>query len=160
MNENRISLSFTDEEKAKINKAVQDLNSVFASKLIALSNEDKKRLFKISDDAIPFIEKVAQYVVSNPEFVPVFLNAGEFAKDFTAFTDLRGFGRLLTPISSNMEDTAMLAGSEADDFARMYYASVAQAAKMNVPGAQAIYEDLRSRFEAQRGRRPKTPPTP
>ncbi|HEY0426761.1 MAG TPA: hypothetical protein VGC76_03040 [Pyrinomonadaceae bacterium] len=159
MNENRISLSFSDEEKTKINNAVQVLNDVFTSKLIALSNEDKKRLFKISDDAIPFIEKVSQYAASNPEFVPVFLNAGEFTKDFTAFNELRGFGRLLSPISRNMEDTAMLAGSEADDFARMYYASVSQAAKMNVPGAQAIYEDLRQRFDAQRGKRPKTPTT-
>lgn len=159
MNENRISLSFTDEEKAKINKAVQDLNGVFATKLIALSNEDKKRLYKVSDDAIPFIEKVAQYAVSNPEFVPVYLDAGEFTKDFTAFTELRGFGRLLLPIASNMEDTAMLAGSEADEFARMYYAAVAQAAKLGVPGAQAIYEDLRTRFEAQRAKPPKTLPT-
>jgi hypothetical protein len=159
MNENRISLSFTDAEKQQINGAVQTLNGIFAAKLIALSNEDKKRLFKIGDDAIPFIEKVAHYAVTNPEFVPVYLDAGEFTKDFTAFTDLRGFGRLLSPIASNMEDTAMLAGSEADDFARMYYASVAQAAKLGVPGAQAIYEDLRSRFEGQRVKRPKTAPT-
>ena len=157
MNNNRISLSFTDEERGKISSAIQVLVTIFAAKLIALSNEDKKRLYKVGDDAIPFIEKVAQYAVSNPEFVPVYLDAGEFTKDFTAFTELRGFGRLLTPVSSNIEDTAMLAGSEADDFARMYYASVAQAAKMGVPGAQAIYEDLRTRFEGQRGKRPKTP---
>lgn len=159
MNENRISLSFTDEEKRQINAAVQTLSTVFASKLIALSNADKKRLFKVSDDAIPFLEKVAHYAVSNPEFVPMFMDAGEFTKDFTAFNDLRGFVRLLSPISQNMEDTAMLAGSEADEFARMYYGATVQAAKMNVPGAQAIYEDLRQRFEAQRLKRPKTPPT-
>lgn len=159
MNNNRISLSFTDEEKDRINAAIQVLVSIFAAKLIALSNADKKRLYKVSDDAIPFIEKVAQYAVSHPEFVPVYLDAGEFTKDFTAFLELRGFGRLLSPIASNMEDTAMLAGSEADDFARMYYASVAQAAKLGVPGAQAIYEDLRTRFEAHTGRRPKTSPT-
>jgi hypothetical protein len=159
MNQNRISITFTDDEKRQISAAITSLVAVFASKLIALSREDKKRLPKISDDAIPFIEKVAHYAVSNPEFVPVYLDAGEFSKDFSAFTDLHTFARLLSPMSSNLEDTWALAGSEADEFARMYYAAVAQAAKMGVPDAQAIYEDLKARYEAQRKNRPTKPPT-
>ena len=54
----------------------------------------------------------------------------------------------------------MLAGSEADEFARAYYAAVGQAAKMGVPNAQAIYDDLSIRFEAQKKPRQRTtPPT-
>jgi hypothetical protein len=160
MKENRISLSLSDADKTAINEAIQKLNTLLAPKLITLSKEDKKRLAKISDDAIPFVEKVAQYAASNPEFVPNFLDAGEFEKDFSAFKDLRGFGRLLTQISQNMDDTSTLAGSEADEFARMFYASVAQAAKLGAPGAQAIYDDLRPRFEAQRSKPKNTPPNP
>jgi hypothetical protein len=40
----------------------------------------------------------------------------------------------------------MLAGSEAYIAALAYYNSVKQAAKMNVPGARAIYDDLSKRF--------------
>jgi hypothetical protein len=74
-------------------------------------------LAKVSDYAIPFIEKVAQYVVSNPEFIPLFGDAGEFSKDFTLFRDTREFLRLLSQLVSNLEDTSVLSGSEADDFA-------------------------------------------
>ena len=159
MIENRVSLTFTKDELVQIKAAIQTLVGLLAPKLIALSAEDKKRISKISDDSIPFNEKVAQYVVSNPEFVPMFRTADEFLTDFSAFTELRGFIRLLEQIFGNMEDTSMLAGSEADEFARAYYGAVGQAAKMGVPNAQPIYDDLSLRYEAQRANRPKKLPT-
>lgn len=157
MSENRISLKFTDAEITQINAAIQTLVGLLAPKLIALNAADKQRLSKISDDSIPFNEKVAQYVVSNPEFVPMFRTADEFLTDFSAFRELRGFIRLLEQIFGNMQDTSMLAGSEADEFARAYYGAVGQAAKMSIPNAQAIYDDLSVRYEAQRANRPKAP---
>lgn len=158
MSENRISLKFTESEITQIKDAIGVLVGLLAPKLIALSAEDKKRLSKISDDSIPFNEKVAQYVVSNPEFVPMFRRADEFLTDFSAFKELRGFIRLLEQVFGNMQDSSMLAGSEADEFARAYYGAVGQAAKMSVPNAQAIYDDLSIRYEAQRAGRPKKQP--
>jgi hypothetical protein len=157
MNENRISLKFTDAEITQVNAAIGTLVSLLTPRLVALNAADKKRLSKISDDSIPFNEKVAQYVVSNPEFIPMFRTADEFLTDFSAFRELRGFIRLLEQIYGNMQDTSMLAGSEADEFARAYYGAVGQAAKMSIPNAQAIYEDLSVRYEAQRANRPKAP---
>ena len=157
MNNNRISLSFTDEERDKIRAAIHVLVTIFAAKLIALSKEEKAGIAKIGDDAIPFIEKVAQYVVSNPEFIPLFGDAVEFTKDFLLFRDTREFIRSLLVIMSNLEDTSMLSGSEADDFARRYYGAVGQASKMGVPNAQAIYDDLSVRYDAQKKKRAKPP---
>lgn len=160
MSENRISFMFTEAELTEIKAAINALVRVLAPKLLAFSMEEKKRLPKISDDSIPFNEKVAQYVVSNPEFVPLFHSAEEFLKDFSVFTELRGFMRLLEQLFGNMEDTSMVAGSEADSFARAYYGSVGQAAKLGVPNARAIYDDLSIRYEAQKAGRPKKQPTP
>jgi hypothetical protein len=159
MNENRISLRFTESEITRIKTAIDELVGLLAPKLIALSTDEKKRLSKISDDSIPFNEKVAQYVVSNPEFMPMFRTADDFLNDFSAFRELRGFIRLLEQVYGNLLDTSMLAGSEADEFARAYYGAVGQGAKMGVPNAQTIYDDLSVRYEAQRAKRPKTPVT-
>ena len=158
MIENTISLKFTASEITQINDAIETLVTLVAPKLIALSDDEKKRLSKISDDSIPFNEKVAQYAVSNPEFIPLFWSADEFLIDFSAFRDLRGFIRLIDQVYTNMQDTSMLAGSESDGFARAYYGAVGQAAKMGVPNAQAIYDDLSIRYEAQRAGRPKKQP--
>lgn len=160
MSENRISLKFADSEITQIKDAIGVLVGLLAPKLIALSAEDKKRLSKISDDSIPFNEKVAQYVVSNPEFVPMFRTSDEFLTDFSAFKEVRGFIRLLEQVFGNMQDTSMLAGSEADEFARAYYGAVGQAAKMGVPNAQAIYDDLSERYESLRKPRPRQTPKP
>ena len=46
-----------------------------------------------------------------------------------------------------IEDTVILAGSEAYVAALSYYNAVKQAVKMNVAGAKVIYDDLRTRFE-------------
>ena len=159
MNENRISLKFTDAEISQIRAAIETLVGLLAPKLIALSDDEKRRLSKISDDSIPFNEKVAQYVVSNPEFLPMFRTADEFLTDFSAFRELRGFTRLLEQIYGNIQDTSMLAGSEADGFARAYYGAVGQAAKLGIPNAQAIYDDLSERYDVLRKPRPRQAPT-
>lgn len=158
MNENRISIEITDAQKTDITEKINELIVLLQPIVIALDKTDKKRLAKISDDAIPFVEKVEQYAVSNPEFIPPFTSFDEFKKDFKAFTILREFVRPLMQVVSNLEDTWALTGSEADDFARLYYAMVAQGAKMGVSGAQAIYDDLKPRFDTQR-LKPKKPAT-
>ena len=153
MSRNLISLSLTEAEKTRVREAIQTLVNIFASKLIALSREERASVPRVGEGAIPFLEKVAQYVVSNPEFIPMFGDAVEFEKDLSAFGLTGEFLRQLLVLVSNLEDTKMLAGAEADDFARRYYGAVGQAAKMGVPNAQAIYDDLSTRYEAQKRRR-------
>lgn len=147
MNENRISLSISDTQKQQIEAAIGVLAGLLSPMLIALDNDDQKSLSKMNDRSIPFVEKVVQYVDSNPEFVPPYVDIAEFKKDFETFTNLREFVRPLLQLVGNLEDTTILSGSDAYEVARAYYKSVQQGAKMNVPDAQAIYEDLKPRFE-------------
>jgi hypothetical protein len=98
------------------------------------------------------MDKAVQYMNSNPEFVPAFVEVTEAENDYQAYTDLREFLRPLAQITDNIDDTAALAGSEAWQAALAYYNSVKAAAKMGVPNAKAIYDDLRPRFESQRAK--------
>ncbi len=150
MNENSISLNIKESDAAEINGAIQVLADKLQPLLIALEASDRQSLAKMKDKSVPFIEKVIQYVESNPEFIPVFLNTDEMKKDFNAFTVLNNFLRPLAQITRNLEDTAMLCGSEAYSAGLIYYGSVKQAAKVNVPKAKAVADDLSVRFEAQK----------
>jgi hypothetical protein len=51
-----------------------------------------------------------------------------------------------------VEDTIMVAGSEAYYAALAVYHNVQAAAKQDIPGAKAIYEDLRPHFPGGRKR--------
>lgn len=150
MNENRISLEITQKNIAEINAAINALAEKLQPLLIALEAEDRQSLAKMKDKSIPFVEKIVQYAESNPEFVPAFLNADEMKKDFNAFSILNSFLRPLAQITRNLEDTAMLCGSDAYLAGLVYYGSVKQAAKVNVPKAKAIADDLGTRFESQK----------
>jgi hypothetical protein len=159
MNENRISLSISDADKTKIMQAITALAGMLQPMLIALDADGRKSLAKMSDASLPFIQKVAQYVDSNPEFVPAFVDAAEFKKDLQTFLDLREVLRPILQLVGNLEDTAMVSGADAYDVGRAYYKSVQQGVKMNVPNANAIYEDLKSRFEVKVTRAAPVAPT-
>jgi len=148
--ENRIAFNITEAEKEDILKAVETLKDKLQPLLIALDKRDKQMLAKMSDKSIPFVEKVMQYMKTNPEFVPPFINVTEAENDFKSFTDLREFLRPLLQMTDNLDDTETLAGSETWQASLAFYNSVKSAAKLGVLDAQAIYEDLRPRFEAQR----------
>ena len=150
--DNRIDFNITTAEKAAILQAITDLNNLLKPLLIALDPKEKQSLPKMSDKSIPFVEKVMQYMKSDAQFVPSYINVTDTDNDYKAFSDLREFLRPLAQITSNLDDTAVMAGSETWQAALTYYNAVKQAAKMGVPDAKAIYEDLRPRFEAQRAK--------
>lgn len=158
-NENRISLSISDADKTAITGAIIALAGLLQPMLIALDPEDRKSLSRMSDRSIPFVEKVKQYIDSNPEFTPAYVDVAEFKKDFETFTELREFLRPLLQVVGNLEDTTALSGSDAYEVARAYYKSVQHAVTMNVPNAQAIYDDLKLRFESNVKPKPVQPTT-
>ena len=65
----------------------------------------------------------------------------------TIYNQLTPLFRLVMRLHDGLDDTTMEAGAESYANSLSYYNSVKQAAKMNVPGAKAIYDDLKKRFE-------------
>lgn len=156
MIENKLSPSFSDEEKRAINNAIETLNTLLGPKLVTLTKEERRRLPKIDDHAVPMLEKVAHYVETNPEFVMPYDDTELFKRNHEAFGDLREFLRAIEQIVSGLDDSLAIAGSETDEFARRYYSSVGQAVKAGVPDARTIRDDLRKRYETLiRGRAAK-----
>ena len=59
---------------------------------------------------------------------------------------LRNLSQMLAPISDALDDSLMLSGSEAYQGALVFYSNVKSAAKVHVPKAQTVYDDLSTRF--------------
>lgn len=92
------------------------------------------------------------YAISNPEFVPAYMNSGDLAIDFANTTGLNPVLKLAEQLSNNLNDTEMVAGSEAYVSALMYYNNAKQGDKNGIPHARSIYEDLQKRFPGRPGR--------
>jgi hypothetical protein len=160
MQENRISIKISDADKATAQAAITTLKNTLTPYLIALSNDDRQTLPKMGDSNLPFVQKAVDYSVTNPQFVPAYIDVPELKVDVDAVGDLLDFFRPLEQVYSNLNDTIMLSGSEAYVAALAYYNSVKLATKMKVPGAEAIYNDLSQRFVKPNAKPATATPTP
>ena len=144
--ENVISIEIPAADIQAVKDALATINSTLAPYLLALTPEQRKTIPKMSDGTEPFVAKVLEYAQNDAQFVPPFMDVPEMKKDFDAVTQLLPILRMVQQLDDNLSDTAMMAGSEAYVAALSYYNSVKMAAKMNIPGAKAIYDDLSKRF--------------
>ncbi len=144
--ENVISAEISATDLQTVKDALSTIQSTLAPYLLALTPEQRKTIPKMSDGTEPFVSKVMEYASNDAQFVPPYMDVTEMRKDLDAANQLSPILRTVEQIESNLNDTTMMAGSEAYIASLSYYNSVKMAAKLNVPGAKPIYDDLKKRF--------------
>lgn len=155
--ENLISVKIPAEQLASVKTKVTEIVEILSPHLKSLRADEIRGLFKMSDKSIPFVDKCIEYAKTNPEFLPPYANLEELEVDANAVSKLSEIAKPLMQLLDNLQDTITLSGSEALTTALTYYNSVKQAAKMNVPNAKTIYEDLKKRFEVNSTKNENTP---
>jgi hypothetical protein len=144
---NVVSVAIPKEKLAEMQSHITALQTLLTEYLIALTPDERKKLAKANDKTMPFVDKSFEYAKKNPEFVPGYLDMKEFETDMNASMDLKTLLNPIAQLNRNLEDTVMLSSSEAYQSALTYYNNVKQAAKMSVPNAKNIADDLGKRFE-------------
>lgn len=114
--------------------------------LQGLTEKERHDLFKMGDKTLATVQKVKAYLDTNPEFVPSYMQVAEFRKDEAVVTVLMPLLNLALQLASDIDDTRMLAGSEALQEGMFYYGSTKEAADKGVVTAKPIYDDLKARF--------------
>lgn len=114
--------------------------------LISVNIAEQKNKQKLGDKDRGFLEKIIDYCNHNPSLIPNYMDNAEMQKDFNFYRDLIELVRAFSTLLNKMEDTAMLAGTEALAAANVFYNSVKAAAKQGVPDAEDIYKDLKKRY--------------
>jgi hypothetical protein len=144
---NRISTEITTEQSAAIAATFEQLKTTLAPVLsINLTAEERKAMLKMGDKTLAFVNKTLEYATQNPSLVPNYVDLAEARKDNKLTADIYGIFQQLSTLLRAMEDTGMVAGSEAYEAALVIYHSIKGASRSNIPGTQAIYDDLKQRF--------------
>lgn len=149
MSTNRISETIPNDVIAQTTTKLNEIKTLLQPYLQSLTVEERRELAKMSDKSISFVSKVNDYCNTNPEFCPSYLNGEELGADFTVVSELKPLFDLCEQLCSNVDDTMMLAGSEAYTASLMYYGNVKMAAKTGQANAKPIFEDLQQRFAGQ-----------
>ena len=119
---------------------------VLAPFLINLTPDERIQLPKMGDKSVPFVTKGAEYLRIPSTPAPPYLNPEDLDVDLNAFDTIRQIRQVVQPVADMLDDTMLLCGSEAYIAVLAFYTYLQGAAKMNVPGAKTIYEDLSTRF--------------
>ncbi len=145
--QNQISIVIPQAIIDTVTEKLKECKEALAPYLQGLTMQEREDLFKMGDKTVATVQKTKAYVVSNPEFVPNYKDKVEFLKDEAVVSQLNPIVNLSKQLSSDADDTMMLAGSEALQNAMLYYGQVREAHSKGVPTAKAIYEDLSERFK-------------
>lgn len=118
--------------------------------LQALTPEDRRNLPKVGDSTEAFLSKSIDYLETNGNFRPAYMDVNTVKTDYALNRTLTPFNNVLNEYASLVSDTRMRAGSEAYTGVLQYYNSLKEAAKRRIPGAKMILEDLMIRFEKKK----------
>jgi hypothetical protein len=143
--ENLISLQLTDEEMKEAEQAIAVFQKLSA-KFLEISPDDRVELPKMGKKNYQFVQKSINIMELNPDLVPKYIDIVEVKKDFTLIEQLQKILYPLQSITRRVEDTAMVAGSEAYMGCISLYQALKTASRSNIPSARSSYNELRTYF--------------
>ena len=145
-----IKATLTDKDIQEIKAALQKIQEKLPF-LITLSVEERRKLFKMGDKSLAFVNNSLTAAQSNREILPASFDIDEFVQDYQLASTLTELLLGLRQLSEQVDDTLMAVGSEAMSSSLTVYDYVKTAAK-KTPGLKTLAQQLGERFKAIRNK--------
>ena len=145
---NKLSATLTAAQISAVKTAINTIKSNLPM-LIGLTTEERQSIPKIDVNNKVFVEDTINAMESNPTLLPAYFNTAELKKDLELFQQLEPLLQEISKLHELIDDTKMLAGSEAYVTALAASRNFAAAATAGIPGADSVYDTLKARFATQ-----------
>ncbi|HIK06766.1 MAG TPA: hypothetical protein IGS40_19080 [Trichormus sp. M33_DOE_039] len=122
--------------------------------LITLSPEERRKLVKMGDKSLAFVNNSVSAAKSNPEILPASFDVDELVRDYQLATTLTEVLTSMHQLTEQVDDTLMAVSSDAMTSSLTVYDYVKTAAK-KTPGLKTVAEQLGERFKAIRSKSTK-----
>lgn len=149
-----ISATLSAESLQEIKTALSTIQAQLPF-LVSLSVEERRKLCKMGDKSLAFVNNSLNVTQNNPEILPASFNATEFARDYQLTVALSEILGLLEQLTEQVDDTLMAVGSESMANSLLVYDYVKTAAR-RTPGLKSVSDQLGERFKALGNRRSKS----
>lgn len=155
-----IKISAADDTAIKA--AIVVIQTKLTPYLMALTDKERRGGFRMGDKSIAFVEKGGSYGNQFAAEMPASIKLADLATDVTAVSLLNSYAKPLTTLLRGVEDTVLIAGTDAMEASVHVYSAIKLASVNGVPGAQAAYNDMKERFPGAHKKvvTPVTPVTP
>jgi hypothetical protein len=148
-----INVTLADKDLQEIKQAVATIQQKLPF-LITLNTTERKRLFKMGDKRLMFVQTSLNAAQSNQNILPASFDLNGFSNDYRLATALMEIEMMLNQLSEQVDDTLMAVGSEAMTSSLTVYDYVKTAAK-KTPGLKGIAEQLGTLLRAMKSRTSK-----
>ena len=148
--ENVISVEFPAADVQEIKTNILHIKGKLPQGLVTLTPEERRAYAKMGDKSIAFVEKALDMAQSFPQLLPAFVNVAELNKDVEAVKVMKTILRQLEEITVLLDDSILLAGSEALTAALSIYNAAKDAARRDVAGAKQVADELKERFPGRK----------
>ncbi len=155
---NRLSLNIPDDDLQAIKAALQTLQAKLLPHLVDLGIDERRQLAKMGPRTVDFVSRSLGYARAMPQYQPSFVDVDEFARNLDAINLLRELQHPLDLAHDMVDDTMLLAGSEAYSDALSMYEALKSAAKRGRADAEQAANDLADRYPGRTAKRPSPKP--
>ncbi|QHG15094.1 hypothetical protein [Nostoc sp. ATCC 53789] len=151
-----IAASLSPQDIQEIRAALQTVQKKMPF-LITLSNEERRKLVKMGDKSLAFVNNSITAAQSNREILPATFDVEELVQDYQLAAALTELLTSMQQLTEQVDDTLMAVGSEAMTSSLTVYDYVKTASK-KTPGLKIVAEQLGERFKAiGKGKSAKAP---
>jgi hypothetical protein len=148
-----INVTLTETDLQEIRQAIATVQQKLPF-LITLNATERRRLYKMGDKRLAFVQTSLNAAKSNRNILPASFDLDGFSNDYHLATSLMEIEMLLNQLSEQVDDTLTAVGSEAMNSGLTVYDYVKTAAK-KTPGLKSITEQLGTLLRAMKSRTPK-----
>jgi hypothetical protein len=148
--ENKHDIPIPENVMTEVKRRLSEISQLLRGYIIPLTPAERRRIIKMGEKTYSFVSKAYELAKENPELCPKYLDINDFQIDIEDVMKLITLKTSLNQIHEGVADTEMVAGSEAYQSALEFYQEVKRAAKNDIYGAKAIYEELKKRFPTRK----------
>jgi hypothetical protein len=148
-----VNASISPQDMQEIKAALQIIQKKLPF-LITLSVEQRRKLVKMGDKSLAFVNNSVAAAQSNRDILPASFDVEELVRDYQLTTTLTELLTSMRQLTEQVDDTLLAVGSDTMTSSLTVYDYVKTAAK-KTPGLKTIAEQLGERFKAIRGRTAK-----
>ncbi|MEH2448708.1 MAG: hypothetical protein V7K18_23880 [Nostoc sp.] len=146
MSYQNIAAALSPQDIQEIKAALQTVQKKLPF-LITLSTEERRKLVKMGDKSLAFVNNSITAAQSNREILPATFDVEELVQDYQLAAALTELLISMQQLTEQVDDTLMAVGSEAMTSSLTVYDYVKTASK-KTPGLKSVAEQLGERFKA------------
>jgi len=159
INNNRVNAVMTSDQLANVKTLFAAIQAQLPF-LVGLSPAERVNLPKINVSNKAFTEDAFNALRNNSTLFPPFMDTNALQNDLSLFAQLDELSAICRQLSEKIDDTRIIAGSEAYTTALSVYRISEAAAIAGMPGSKAIYQQLKARFSYSPATSEAGTPTP